>query len=116
MTWKAGLVLLTLGLVLDEAVDLGNGSVEGDDSEAMVGSVQNQVLAHDRKANETEITTGFGLRRANLEVGQSRTRVSILVVNGEYSQGGNNHKAVRIWQLGVALLPLRKDGCRTYTA
>lgn len=86
MTRKYWLVLLTLGLVLEEAVDLGNGSVEGDDGEAVVGSIQNQVLAHDRKANETEITTGFGLRRANLEVGQSRTRVSIPVVNGGYFQ------------------------------
>jgi len=94
-----GFLLLTLGLVLEEAVDLGNGSVEGDDGEAMVGSIQNQVLAHDRKANETEITTGFGLRRTNLEVGQSRTRVSILVVNGGYfSQEKHNHRAGRIWQ------------------
>lgn len=79
--WRE-LVLLTLCLVFEEAVDLGNGSVEGHDGKAMIGSVENQILAHDRKANETEITTGFGLRRANLEVGQSRTRVSILVVNG----------------------------------
>jgi hypothetical protein len=48
----------------------------------MVGSVKNQILAHDRKANETEITTGFGLRWADLEASQSRTKVSILIVNG----------------------------------
>lgn len=51
----------------------------------MIGGIENQVLAHDRKANETEITTGFGLRRADLEAGQSRTKVSMLLVNGRYS-------------------------------
>lgn len=37
---------LALGLVLKEAVNLGDGTVVGDDGEAMVGSVENQVLAH----------------------------------------------------------------------
>lgn len=72
---------LTLGLILKEAVNFGDGSVEGHDSEAMISSVEDQVLAHDRQANETEITTGFGLRRADLEASQSRTKVSILFVN-----------------------------------
>ena len=53
----------------------------------MVRGIQDQVLAHDRKANETEITTGFGLRRADLEASQSRTTVSILLVNGCNRQG-----------------------------
>lgn len=35
---------LALGLISKEAVDLGDGSVEGHDGEAMVGSVQDQVL------------------------------------------------------------------------
>ena len=74
--------LLALGLILDETVDLGDGSVESNNGETMVGGVQDQVLAHDRKANKTEITTGFGLRRADLEASQSRTAVSILFVNG----------------------------------
>lgn len=77
-----GVDVFTFGLILQEAVDLGNGSVESNDSEAVVGSVQNQILAHDRKANKTEITTGFGLRRADLEASQSRSRVSMLAVNG----------------------------------
>ena len=73
--WSARTSFLpTFGLVLKEAVDLGDSSVEGNYGEAMVGGIQNQVLAHDRKADETEITTGFRLRRANLEVGQSRTK------------------------------------------
>ena len=36
---------LALGLVLEEAVDLGDGTVEGADGEAMVGHVEDQVLA-----------------------------------------------------------------------
>jgi hypothetical protein len=79
--------LLTLGLILEETIDLGDGSVEGHNGEAVVGGVQDQVLAHDRKANETEITTGFGLRRADLEASQSRSRVSILFVNRGDHQG-----------------------------
>ena len=35
---------LTLGLILEEVVNLGDGSVEGNDVESMVGSVQDQVL------------------------------------------------------------------------
>ena len=82
-----GILHLTLGLVLEKSIHLGNGSVEGNDGEAMISGIQNQVLAHDSKANETEITTGFGLRRADLEAGQSRSKVSILLVNRVYSQG-----------------------------
>jgi hypothetical protein len=78
---------ITFGLIFEEAVDLGYGSVEGNDSEAVVGSVQDQILAHDRKANETEITTGVGLRRADLEASQSRSMVSILFVNRCNHQG-----------------------------
>lgn len=48
---------LALGLVLEEAVDLGDGAVEGNDGVAVVGGVEDQVLAHDRKANETEVST-----------------------------------------------------------
>lgn len=51
---------LALGLVLEEAVDLGDGAVEGNDVEAVVSGVEDQVLAHDRKANETEVSTAKG--------------------------------------------------------
>jgi hypothetical protein len=49
---------LTLGLVFQEAVDLGNGAVEGHDGEAVVGGVENQVLAHDGQTDETEVSAG----------------------------------------------------------
>jgi hypothetical protein len=48
---------LSLSLVLEELVDLGDGAVESNDGVAVVGSVEDQVLAHDRKANETEVST-----------------------------------------------------------
>ncbi len=76
-----GLRRLTLGFIFQEAVDFGDGSVEGNNGEAVISCVEDQVLAHDRKANETEITTGFGLRRTDLEAGQPRTKVSIMFVN-----------------------------------
>jgi len=54
--------LPTLGLVCQEAVDFGDGSIEDHHGEAMVGSIQDQVLAHDGQTDEAEITTGFSLR------------------------------------------------------
>jgi hypothetical protein len=48
---------LSLGLVLEELVNLGDSAVEGNDGVAVVGGVEDQVLAHDRKANETEVST-----------------------------------------------------------
>ena len=48
---------LSLGLVLKELVDLGDGAVEGNDGVAVVGGVEDEVLAHDRKADETEVST-----------------------------------------------------------
>lgn len=51
---------LALGLVLKEAVNLGDGAVEGNDGEAVVGGVEDEVLAHDGKADETEVSTVRG--------------------------------------------------------
>ncbi len=42
---------LALGLVGQEAVDLGDGAVEGADGEAVVGHVENQVLAPGSKGS-----------------------------------------------------------------
>lgn len=70
--------MCTLGFIIEEAVDLGDGSVEGNDGEAMVSSVQDQVLAHNGETNEAEISTGFRLRRsADIDAGETRTMVSI---------------------------------------
>lgn len=69
--------LPTLGLILEEAVDLGDGTVEGNNGEAVIRSVENQVLAHDSQADEAEITTRFSVRSADIDAGQARTEVSM---------------------------------------
>jgi hypothetical protein len=50
---------LSLGLVLQEAVDLCDGSVESHDSEAVVSHVEDQILTHDGQANEAEISAVY---------------------------------------------------------
>jgi len=50
---------LTLGLVGKESINLGDGTVESNDIEAVISSVQDQVLAHDSQADEAEISSGF---------------------------------------------------------
>lgn len=70
---------LTLGLVGEEVVNLRNGTVEGNDVEAVIGSVQDQVLTHDSQADEAEISSGFivsmcgsgGRARDSVESGSS---------------------------------------------
>jgi len=62
---------LALGLVLQEAVDLGDGTVEGDDGEAVVSSVEDQVLTHDGQTDETEVsavTLSAGRKSTNMRV------------------------------------------------
>lgn len=49
---------LTLGLICEEVVNLGDGSVEGDNIETVISSIEDQVLAHDGQANEAEISSG----------------------------------------------------------
>lgn len=47
---------LALGLVLEEAVNLGDGTVEGNTLEAVVGGVEDQVLTHDGQTDEAELS------------------------------------------------------------
>ena len=47
----------TLGLICEESVDLGDGTVEGHNVEAVIGGVENQILAHDGQANKAKITS-----------------------------------------------------------
>lgn len=51
----------TFGLVLEEAVDLTDGTIKDNDSVAMVGNIHDQILAHDSQADEAEISTGLCL-------------------------------------------------------
>ena len=52
---------LALGLITEEAVDLGDGSVEGNDGEAVVSGVEDQVLTHDGQTDETKVSAGNAL-------------------------------------------------------
>lgn len=47
----------TLGLILEEVVNLGDGTVESTNSESVVGSVENNVLSHNSQADEAEVST-----------------------------------------------------------
>jgi hypothetical protein len=54
--------LPTFCFICQEAINFGDGTIEGDDFEAMVGSIHDQVLAHDGQTNKAKITTGIGTR------------------------------------------------------
>ena len=47
----------TFGFIGKEAIDLGDGSIEGEDLEFVIRSVHDEVLAHDGQADEAEIGT-----------------------------------------------------------
>lgn len=71
--------LLTLCFIGKETVDLGNGSVEGHDSETVVCRVHDEVLAHDGQANEAEVTTrSRSSRSADIDASETATKVSMM--------------------------------------
>lgn len=64
-------------LVGQKMVDFGDRPIEGYDSEAMVCSIHDQVLAHDSQTDEAEVTTGIRPRRsADIDAGQTGATVS----------------------------------------
>ncbi len=69
--------LLTFGLVLEKAINLGDSTIEYDHGETVISSIENQVLTHDGQTDEAEVTTRLTVRRADIDAGQSRTEVSI---------------------------------------
>ena len=80
---------LPFGFVREEVIDLGHGAVKGHDGEAVVGRVQDQILAHDGQTNEAEISTGRRTRRpADIDAGETRAIVSPEVKTGR--SGGAN--------------------------
>lgn len=71
------MVLHTLGFVLKESVNLCNGTVEGDNGETVVGSIEDQVLTHDGQTDETKVSTGLRLRgKASSNAGQARSKLA----------------------------------------
>lgn len=70
-------VKLTLGLVLQETIDLGGCTVVSANGEAVISNVQNQVLAHDGQTDEAEISTRSKTRRsADIDAGETGAIVS----------------------------------------
>ena len=81
------MVKLTLGLIVQETVHLGGGTVVGADGETVVGSVQDQVLTHDGQTDQTEVSTRQRTRRsADIDAGQTGASVSC-----QFCQQGWNH-------------------------
>ena len=72
------LSVCTFGFIFKEAVDLGDGSVEGNDSKVVISSVQDEILTHDGQADEAEISTGLRPRR------QAGTEASQTCAGGQY--------------------------------
>lgn len=70
-------VSLTLGLVLEESVNLAHSAVESHNGESVVGSVEDQVLSHDSKADEAEISAGNTRILADVNAGKTCAKVSI---------------------------------------
>jgi hypothetical protein len=68
---------LTLGLLLQETINLGSCAVVGANGELVVGNVQDQVLTHDGQTDEAEISTGNDVRRsADIDAGETGAIVS----------------------------------------
>lgn len=70
----------TFCLIFKKPIDFGGGAIEGDDGEAMIGNVHDQVLTHDGQADQAEITTTVDPRRsADIDAGQTGATVSPLI-------------------------------------
>ena len=88
---SSGTDKLTFGLICEEAVDLGDGTVEGHNVEAVIGGVENQVLAHDGQANEAKVTSGHLVSMRNIgEPARGATDVN----GGKAHTGGLRRRVV----------------------
>lgn len=97
--------MLTLGLVGQEAVNLGGCAVVGADRETVVSSVKDQVLAHDGQTDEAEISTRSRVRRsADINAGETGTIVSDRV---PLSTAGKNASYEAIQKIMVCIYPAR---------
>ena len=69
--------ILTLGLIAQEAVNLGGSTVIGANSKTVIGSVEDQVLTHNGQTDKAEISTGISTRRgADIDAGETGAIVS----------------------------------------
>lgn len=94
--------LLTLSLIVEETVNLGGGTVESANGESVIGSVQNQVLAHDGQTDEAEISTRNMMRRsADIDAGETGAIVSDIILlsidaNGQAMKKGKGSGGTRV--------------------
>ena len=72
----AGGRLLTLSLVGKEVINLADSAVESNNVESMVSSVEDQVLSHDSKTDEAEISTAVLRSLADIDASKTCARVS----------------------------------------
>lgn len=93
--------MLTLGLIGEEAVDLGGRAVVSADSETVISNVEDQVLAHNGQTDEAEISTRSRMRRsADINAGETGTIVSDRVL---MSIAGINANHQEIQRNGVCV-------------
>lgn len=99
MSYRIFSATLTLGLIVEETVDLSGGTVVGANGVTLVGGVEDQVLAHDGQTDQTEISTGQRTRwSADIDAGETSAFVSCQI--------SNVNKTGRKGQLkGLGILP-----------
>lgn len=99
---------LTLGLIVEETVDLGGGTVVGADSVAVIRSVEDQVLTHDRQTDQTEISTGQRTRRsADIDAGEAGAGVSFAFSCQQLATSKDGEAWGPSGAVGLLLSPLR---------
>ena len=66
----------TFCFIFKKTIDLVCGTIEGDDGEAMICNVQDQVLTHDGQPDEAEITTVVD-PRGSADIDASKTGAAV---------------------------------------
>lgn len=78
----------TFSFIVQKPINLGNGPIEDNDGELMIGNVQNQILTHNGQTDETEVTTGDDPRgSADIDAGQTGATVSSGVPSTQFKAG-----------------------------
>lgn len=78
----------TFGLILQKPVHLLHRTIEGNNGEAMIGGIHDQILAHNGQTNKAKITTWNSARMsADIDAGETGATVSPLIPSTEYELG-----------------------------
>ena len=92
----------TFSFIIQEAIDLVDGTVEDDNVEVVIGHIQDQILAHNGQTYEAEVTTGDDPRgSADIDAGQTGATVSPLVQSTRIKMHGQHCKRSRGKRNGV---------------